>query len=215
MNQEKFDKYLGVLIDEHFTFSNHFDYICNKLNRGLFCINRIKNILNPKALLTIYYSIFHSHLLYCNIILSCANNAQIKRISTLQKKAIRAITKSAYNTHTAPLFNQLKILPFEKLMLLNRSLFMHSIHYKYQHASFNNIFIQNQHRNTDHTLRNLENFYLPLPKTEAFKRTTCYLLPKTWNDLPDTIKCQNNRFTFKIALTNEIFHQLEVENQNL
>jgi hypothetical protein len=38
-------KYLGVLLDENFNLNKHTDYVCNKLSRALFCINRVKSLL--------------------------------------------------------------------------------------------------------------------------------------------------------------------------
>jgi hypothetical protein len=35
-------KYLGVLIDENFNLNRHTDFICNKLSRALFCMNRVQ-----------------------------------------------------------------------------------------------------------------------------------------------------------------------------
>ena len=56
-----------------------------------------------------YYAIFHSHLIY-----SCQvwgqNKSSIKRISTLQKKAVRLINFAKYNEHTNPLFHHSKII---------------------------------------------------------------------------------------------------------
>ena len=151
--------------------------------------------------------------MYCPLILSCAPTTAINKILILQKKAIRSITNSPYNSHTAPLFLSLNILPFDKIIYLQKALFMHSIHYKYQHVSFNTTWNLNINREYDHTLRNLNDFYLPLPRTDAFKRSTLYNLPKTWNELPNEIKCHNNRFTFNICLKNEIFRQMGAGRQ--
>ena len=41
-----------------------------KLTRALFFLRRSQNFLTDKALLSLYYAIFHSHLLYCPIIVS-------------------------------------------------------------------------------------------------------------------------------------------------
>ncbi len=38
-------KYLGILLDENLNFNHHIDYLCKKLSKGLFCLNRAKNIL--------------------------------------------------------------------------------------------------------------------------------------------------------------------------
>ena len=207
----KFYKYLGVLIDEYLNFNHHCEYVSKKLSRALFCLNRIKNTINRQALKTLYYALFQSHLLYCNIVFNCTSQSNLNKIITLQKKAIRSITNSPYNSHTGPLFLQLKILPFEKLLYWSRAMFIHSIYFKYNHMSFNNIWIINQQRDIEHSLRNQNLFHLPFPRTEQFKKSPLYFLPKTWNDLPIELKCQENPFTFKIATKNYLFNLLALE----
>ena len=87
-------KLLGILLDEHLTFLNHIDYLKSKLSKALFCINRIKNFLPQKTLSTIYQSLFHSHLLFCPLIVNSASKSNIKKNFIMQKKAIRSITNS-------------------------------------------------------------------------------------------------------------------------
>ncbi len=79
-------KYLGILLDEYFSLSNHIEYIGKKLSKGLFCLNRVKNFIPKKSLKILYFSMFHSHLLYCSLILGCATNNNISKLITLQKK---------------------------------------------------------------------------------------------------------------------------------
>ena len=43
---------------------------------------------------------------------------QCKRINILQKRAIRLITLSKYNCHTAPLFKKLKLLTIKDMLAL-------------------------------------------------------------------------------------------------
>jgi hypothetical protein len=67
----------------------------------------------------------------------------------VQKKAIRIISKSDYNEHTAPLFIQHGILPFEKLIEQAKLLFMHGIEYNYAHKSFTNTWLKNNQLNIE------------------------------------------------------------------
>ena len=69
-----------------------------------------------------------------------------QRIFKIQKKAIRIVTGSLYNAHTAPLFTQHNILPYEKLITFSQLMFMHSIEYNYSPSSFENIWLKNNHR---------------------------------------------------------------------
>ena len=79
-------KLLGILFNENLTFSYHVNSLKAKLSKALFCINRVKNLVPQKTLKTIYFSLFHSHLLYCPLIVSCASKSLIDKIFILQKK---------------------------------------------------------------------------------------------------------------------------------
>ena len=124
-------KLLGVHFDEFLNFDKHSNYICAKLSRAIFCIKRASNKLSLRALKSLYYALVHPHLLYCINILSCTSRSNLTRICKLQKKAIRIITKSSVNEHTAPLFRNNNILPFDKLCLQGNLNFMHAVHYNY------------------------------------------------------------------------------------
>jgi hypothetical protein len=61
-------KLLGIHLDKLLSFDHHTRYLCSKLNKSLYCINRSKNFLTLKALKTLYYSssihIYHTALLF-------------------------------------------------------------------------------------------------------------------------------------------------------
>jgi len=192
-------KLLGIHLDEHLNFNYHTDFLCNKLSRSLFCIRRAKNLLSGPALKTLYYAFIQSHLNYCPIILSSTSQHNFNRIKLIQKKAIRIITNSAYTEHTAPLFAELQILPYEHLIKQAKLLFMHSVEYGYAPASFINTWAKNNAIQGDRPLRNADDYTLPNPRTEMFKKSPLYNLPFEWNSL-DYTKFISNRTTFKTAL---------------
>ena len=214
-------KYLGILLDENLSFRYHVDYICKKLSKSLFCLRRAKPLLNKKALRTLYFAIFHSHLLrtlyfaifhshllYCANIIGCASKTDLKKITVLQKKAIRIISNSNYNAHTKPIFNDLKILPFDNILYEQKMLFMHGIYNNYAPPSFLNIWSKNIVRDLSHELRNENNFVLPRPRFEGFKKYPLYTFAKTWNE-SGNLRLYSNLTTFKIALRNQLLEQLD------
>jgi len=77
---------------------------------------------------------------------------------------------------------------------------MHAVEYKYAPSSYNNVWPKAGDRNLDLNLRNANDFYLPIQRTETFKKTTYYSMPSAWNNLVLEIKHQENRTTFKWAL---------------
>jgi hypothetical protein len=109
-------KPLGIYLDKFLTLDYHVDYVCNKMNRSLYCIKQAKNNLSLQSLKSLYFALVHSHLTYCPIILSCTSKTNLNRILRVQKKTIRISTNSHYNEHTAQLFKNLEILSFDKII---------------------------------------------------------------------------------------------------
>ena len=69
-------KLLGIWLDEDLSFNDHVKKLCNKLTRALFFLRRSQNFLTDRAL-SLYYAIFHAHLLYCPIITSSTSTKNI------------------------------------------------------------------------------------------------------------------------------------------
>ena len=115
-----------------------------------------------------------------------ANKTTAKSIITKQKEAIRLISNASYRAHTKELFLKLKILPFEKLILLERQKFMHKLYNKNQPLSFDDLWITNANQNPTLTLRNANNYFIPPHNNELFLRCPLITFAKAWNDAIDT-----------------------------
>ena len=88
----------------------------------LVCI--LRHIYPLHILRLLYMSLIFSYLNYCNLVWGSAYECHLKPLFTLQKKAVRIITKSAYDERSAPIFNTLKILQLPKIHKLNCFIFM-------------------------------------------------------------------------------------------
>ncbi len=60
--------------------------LCSKLSKSLYYLRKVKHFINQRAAKMLYFSLFHSHLLYCLLITSSAQKTQINRIIIMQKK---------------------------------------------------------------------------------------------------------------------------------
>ena len=98
-------------------WDTHIENILNKVSRMVGILNRLKHELPSSILRTIYCSLVQSHLTYA--ITAWCTSTPPARLQILQKKAIRAIQKSKYNSHTEPLFKQLNLLRLDYLQQLN------------------------------------------------------------------------------------------------
>jgi hypothetical protein len=85
---------------------------------------------------------------------------------------------------------------------------MHSIEYNYAPKTFINTWTKNNARNIDRTLRNDEDYSLPHPRVEFFKKIPIYSLPAAWNAAGD-LRFYQNKTTFKIALKDKLLSEIE------
>jgi hypothetical protein len=175
----------------------------------MYCIKQAKHIIPASGLKSLYFALIHSYLSHCAAIMSGATAKNKQKISKIQKKAIRLITNSNYNAHTAPLFLAHGILPYEKLITFAQLNLMHSVHYAYAPRSFENTWLTNTNRNPERNLRNANEYNLPQPRTELFKRSTYYALPAAWNNLAPEVKFQQNKTTFRWALKAHLLTSVE------
>lgn len=106
-------QFLGVKISENLTWDTHINEIASKVSKVVAVLSRLKHELPFNVLLTIYDSLIFSRLNYAITSWGNSNVTKLKRLETLQKKAIRSITKSPYNSHTGPLFYRLNRLPLK------------------------------------------------------------------------------------------------------
>ena len=103
-------KYLGVIMDTRLRWNHHINELIKKLNRTVGMIYKIRSDCTRKVLLSLYHSIFHSHLSYGISVWGNSSCNNISRVSILQKKMIRAVTFSDFHQHTAPLLKELNVL---------------------------------------------------------------------------------------------------------
>ena len=83
-----------------------------RLSRANGMLSKLRHYVSRDILLSLYYSLFHSHLSYAANVWALNTNAT-KSVLLLQKKAVRLMTFSKFNSHSFPLFTQLRILPFQ------------------------------------------------------------------------------------------------------
>jgi hypothetical protein len=196
-------KFLGVNFDPDLSFKVHINSLKAKISKSLYIIQRAKNLLSDKALLTLYYSMIHCHLNYGLNIWSCANKTTIKQLTVIQKRAIRTISNSKYNDHTEPIFKKLKILPIDLLIQFSRLLFFHNFTNKNLPTCFSNTWVTNMERGgaNSHLLRNHSDFYVPFARTKTSERLPLNILPSTWNEFNNaTIKHEMITAVFKKKL---------------
>ena len=117
IEEVKFVKYLGVLIDSHLTFKAHIDELTKKIARSVGILYKLRPFVTTRILTNVYYAIVYPFLLYGITVWGSASKTLLTPLHILQKKYVRLATfNDAYPIvpgplfHTPPLFYKLKIL---------------------------------------------------------------------------------------------------------
>ena len=94
-------KYLGLILDKTLSWKYHIFELRKKLSRAVGILYKMRALNTPKnVLLSLYYSLFHSHMSYGICLYGLADSQYITKISLIQKRAIRIISKAPFNAHT-------------------------------------------------------------------------------------------------------------------
>ena len=206
-------KFLGMYLDPALNFKVHINEVSKKLSKSLFCLRRCKNLLTEKALKSLYYSTFHSYLIYGIQIYSCANQTNLNQIILKQKKAVRCIKNARYNAHTGELFKDLKILPFDCLSSFFKLKFMYEYKNKLLPRSFDNLWNIRGVMNGDHLLRNNYEFTVPRFRLSLVERLPLCSIPDHWNKFNDNngIKNALTRKQFCTKLKKSMLDQISTD----
>ena len=89
-------KYLGVTFDESLSCNCHIKNLIKRLSQSVGFLAKVKPFLNTKALLNLYYAIFHLHLQYGLITWSPTFKCYLKKLSSLQNKALKIVGGAKY-----------------------------------------------------------------------------------------------------------------------
>ena len=192
-------KYLGLFLDENLSGITHCQQLLPKLRRANGILAKTRHFVPRKEMLSIYYSIFSSHLLYGCQAWGQHANQHLKKIETLQNNALRLITFSEFNAHVSPLYKSLKILKLKDQITLQNCLLVLDQLNKNIPSNFSDFFITTKDLYSSVTTRVTRNskkgkLYVPRVNSVRYGRRSikqsCIL---SWNHIID--KFPNTDFT--------------------
>ena len=94
INCFEFSKYPGVNLDNKHSFRSHICIIENKVARFVSILSKLRYLYPSSALLLLYHSLIHPHLLFGLPLWENVNQSYLHRLQRLQNKAIRINTDS-------------------------------------------------------------------------------------------------------------------------
>jgi len=192
-------KFLGIYVDQFLTWKDHIEAVATKIAKNIGILSRIAYLLPINIRINLYYSIVHPYLTYCNIIWASNYPSRLKRLTTLQKRAIRIMNNSSYLLPTDPIFKHLRILKLEQITSWQVSEFMYRYATRQLPAIFNNYFTSISEVNP-YNIRSLSNYRSIFTRTNTRKFSLKSIGPKTWNCIPTEIRSIPNTYSFKRKL---------------
>jgi len=208
-------RFLGVFFDPSLNFNYHTQLLCSKLSKSLYILRASKNLLTKKTQKLIYYSLFHSHLIYCITIWTCTSKSNLQKVAVLQKSAVRIIDDAHYNSHTEPIFKKHEILPFDKLVLFFNLQFAHRYLLNLLPLSLKEIWQINQNQinlgnqNDQIRLRPRGTFRLVFTRLSICEKFPYFSVPRYWNNFPDLeIKNSTTKTEFNNKLKKYLIGEL-------
>ena len=187
LNKVKETKYLGVILDEKFSWKGHINHLVNKISRASYILSKIRYYVDLPILKMLYFSLVHPHLIYCLTAWGGTSPSILKPIVTLQKKIIRIITFSSFNSPSATIFIKLNILPFDQQYKQNLSILMHKI-YNNNITGTYNLTLTNKIHNLNTRSSKNQNFYQNFSKLNIGLNSFVPKGIKCWNKIPINIK---------------------------
>ena len=194
-------KYLGVTFDNSLSFKLHIDKLTKKLSRSVGILAKLKPYLNSKALLSLYYTIFHSHLQCGLITWSSTFKTYLKKVSIIQNKAVKIVGGGNFCDRATPYYSKLRIFKLIDMVFLEKALFMFKFKMKMLPDQFSNYFMKTCQVYQKFTrASNHNNYFIPHSKSSKTQRSIKYQGPLVWNSFDTSLKTCKTLNNFKAKL---------------
>ncbi|CAK1597373.1 unnamed protein product [Parnassius mnemosyne] len=94
-------KFLGIFLDCHMTGTAHFNYICDKCEKGVNILRSLSGVWwgsHPMCQKILYNAIIRSHFDYGSFLLEPCNKSALNRLDVIQARCLRIITGAMKST---------------------------------------------------------------------------------------------------------------------
>jgi len=113
------------MVDTNLNFRCHLETIEHKLSRAVGILCKLKHLSPQKPLLKLFYSLIHPHLFYGLVAWGSTFPSHLRKLSSLQNKAIKLIGGGTYLNDATPYYLKYNILKLNDLYKLEIGKFVH------------------------------------------------------------------------------------------
>ena len=190
-------KYLGLTLDEHLTFNQHVQNVCNSIKRYFKIFYNIRRYLHIKQAEVLYYSMIYSRIKYGIAVYGHTSKSNLNRIQTLQNQLMKVLTSREYRFPTNALHTEHKILKVADIFLQEKLSFVHNFMNNKLPSMFDNYYIKFSQIHNITTRNSNFNFIVPIFKSRFGSYALKIDGATVWNELDNSIKQITNVKTFR------------------
>ncbi len=201
---------LGVILETDLSFSSHVKAVTKSAYYHLKNVARIRCFVSSQDLEKLVHVFITSRVDYCNGLLTGLPKKTIRQLQLIQNAAARILTRTRKSEHITPVLRSLHWLPvifrvdFKVLLLVYKSL--KGLGPKY-------IADMLTEYKPNRPLRSLGSSQLEIPRvqTKQGESAFSYYAARSWNQLPEEIRCAKTLATFKSSRKTHLFSCAFVE----
>lgn len=168
------------------------------MSKTIGTLSRLKYLLPQSIMLTLYNSLILPCITYGVVAWGNTNSGQIKRMSLLQKRAVRIVSNAKYNSHTSPIFKSFNLLTLPDIFQLECC----KLYAKFRHDQLPHYlkeqFDTTNRVNHSYNIRNNNDILPPLVKSKFEEQLIQFKVSKAWNSLPIPIRSFKENIIYPI-----------------
>ena len=174
-------------------------------------LTKTRHHILENQLVSLYYAIFSSHMLYgCQIWGQNENAKLFKKVEKLQKRAMRIMSFSRYDAPSGPLFKKFKILKLKDQITVFNCLLIHDHSRNLLPSSFQNFFLPCTDLHDTNTRSHAGSLFVPHVNSKQYGRNSIKVSSiLKWNHLSQVLN-QNllslTKTKLKITLSNHFLN---------
>ena len=186
-------KYLGIILDEHLSWSEHVSHVCKSLMKFFGIFNHIKSYVTKKIARQLYFAFIYSRISYGLEIYGNCSKTLLTKIQNIQNKLLKILTRQDYLTPTNEIHKSLNVLKVKDIQSLNIICFVKKCILNTCPEYFYTYF---KKRSSVYPIRNL-GLQVKGANTATGDLSIQILGAQLWNDLPDELKSKYHQVNFR------------------
>ena len=196
---------LGAYFDKHMSMAQHIKIKCQAAYAQLYNISKIRKYLDDSSAHILIHALVHSHLDYCNSLLTGLPNRLVHKLQLVQNSAARVLCQVSKREHIRPVLKRLHWLP----IMFRIRFKVCVITFKALHES-GPAYIRDmlKIKRSLYSLRSSAALTLEVPKTRhetLGDRSFMSAAPREWNTLPSERRSLDDLAVFKKQLKTYYF----------